>query len=180
MKDVQGHECVFEEVKILSHEEGDVLRKGMKVLIPCAECGETPADELAFIQGLNDEFQKVLANHDPRRALFHWSPVERRKSILRYGLRPGSKNTTSSMRYMNICFADSPSWAWALSAEVCGERGSEWDLWQTALDQLHDPVILPGPDRSSGIYEIRTQERVFKSDLWYVGSRSIPLKGRKS
>ncbi len=164
-----GSECGFAEVEI--GEDDGPLRAGMKVLIPC-ECGDTPLDSLEFQAGLIKEYQATLERVEPRRALFHWSPVERRKSILRRGLVPGSRCTTSSGRFKVVCFADSPSWAWALSAEICGEPGSEWDLWQCALDLLVEPTILPGEDRASGIYEVRTEHRVFKRDLWFVGTRT--------
>jgi len=71
-----------------------------------------------------------------------------------------------------ICFADSPSWAWALSGGMRWTPPGEWDFWQTWLDRLADLEVLPDDVRPSGIYEVRTANRVMKRDLWYVGSRA--------
>lgn len=167
---LDGSECGFSEVEILSDDEYSHLKAGMKVLVPCS-CGDTPLESMEFLQGLVNEYQDTLAKVEPRRALFHWSPRERRNGILRYGLVPGKKETSSTGRYNCVCFADSPSWAWALSGEMRWTPSGVWDLWQTSLDLLTEPVILPGAERSSGIYEVRTEHRVYKRDLWYVGSR---------
>lgn len=173
----QVHDCQFAEVEIEpgDFDEGDALKPGMKVLIPCSECGETPLDHMGLLEMYMNEALEVVKQIEPRRALYHWAPASRRKQIIRYGLRPFMKPVTSSKedgwKANVICFADSPSWAWALSGEMSWTEAGEWDLWQTALDLLTEPVILPGIDRSSGIYEVRTEHRVYKRDLWYVASR---------
>lgn len=166
-----SHECGHPEVVIEEADEGGALRAGMRVLAPCPVCGETPLDTLAFEQLRNQELQASLLAYEPYRWLYHWAPAARRKQILRYGLRPGMRPTTSSeMGAPCVCFADSPSWAWALTLDGRGHTGT-WDLWQTSLDRLVDPLVLSTPDRPSGLYEIRTEHRVYKRDLWYAGSR---------
>lgn len=170
-----GHECEFPEVLVEPGDfaDGDALQPGMKVLAPCS-CGETPLENLEFIQGRIDEMQAALLAYEPHRALYHWSPRSRRKQIIRHGLRPGMRLTTTSspMGGMAICFADSPSWAWALSGGMRWTPDGEWDLWQTWLDRLTEPVVLADENRPSGVYEIRTGHRVYKRDLWLVGSRT--------
>jgi hypothetical protein len=104
--------------------------------------------------------------------LFHWSPAVRRKQIIRHGLRPRQRPVTSShdFRQPVVCFAESPSWAWALSGDFHPEV-SLWDLWQTSLRSLTDPILMPSYD-SHRWHEVRTEHRVFKRDLWLVGQRT--------
>jgi hypothetical protein len=165
------HDCEFPEV-LIDSEDGP-LKPGMLVLAPC-ECGETPLDHVELLERDWTEATAALTECEPRRALFHWAPRARRGQILRLGLVPGRRPTTSSSRTSCICFADSPSWAWALSGEQRAAPAGEWDLWQTSLDLLQEPVVLPSTDRSSGIHEVRTVTRVPKRDLWWVGSRTKP------
>lgn len=166
------HDCQFPEVLIEEADEDEHLRVGMKVLTPCPECGETPLDHLEFIERHRQETQDALLAYEPYRWLYHWAPSTRRGQINRYGLRPGMRPTTSSeMGAPCVCFADSPSWAWSLTLDGRGHAG-EWDLWQTSLDRLTEPIVLATPDRPSGLYEVRTEYRVYKRDLWLVGSRT--------
>lgn len=169
------HECVFPEVLVEDGDEDGILRVGMKILIPC-ECGETPLDNQQFIDARIREMEDALLAVDPVRPLYHWSPRARRKQIIRYGLRPGMRCTTAtgSMGGACVCFADSPSWAWALSGGMPHAPAGEWDLWQTYQDRLVDPVVLASDERPSGLYEVRTGHRVYKRDLWHVGSRTKP------
>lgn len=167
------HECQFPDFEILEADEGDVLQKGAHVLGPC-ECGETPFDHLDFLERRNQELEKALVAVQPYRPMYHWSPRERQKQIIRYGLRPGMRNTTTIEDYRApyICFADSPSWAWALSGEQKRfPKGTEWDLWMTYLSDIQEPIVHATPDRPSGLYEVRTVHRLYKSKLWHVGSR---------
>lgn len=172
-----SHACHFPEVVIEEADSDSVLRAGMRVLAPC-ECGELPLDHVSILEAEMREALDALAATKPQHVLFHWSPSVRRGQITRYGLRPRMRPTTSSVdepawRAPCVCFADSPSWAWALSGGMPWTPRGEWDLWQTTLDRLTDPIILPSPDRASGIYEVRTEHRVFKRDLFYVASRTI-------
>lgn len=173
---VDQHECGHPEVLIEEVDESPdgVLRAGMRVLIPCPVCGETPLDSLATEQARNAELQAALLAHRPNMPLYHWSPRVRRKQIERYGLRPGMRatTTTGNLGAMCVCFADSPSWAWALSGGMDWTPVGEWDLWQTWLEALDDPVVLSTPDRPSGLYEVRTESRVYKRNLWWAGERT--------
>jgi hypothetical protein len=172
------HACVFDEVIIEDgdYEEGDPLQPGMKVLKPCT-CGETPMDHMELLYNHFDEAQRALKQVEPSRPLYHWSPTSRRKQIIRYGLRPYMRpNTTMGEDWGHkapvVCFADTPSWAWALSGAMRWTPTGEWDLWQTFLEDLIDPVILASDERPSGIYEVRTEFRVYKRFLWLVGTRT--------
>ena len=165
------HKCSFDEVLVGPGDSFGNLKPGVKVLVPC-ECGETPLDELEFTQFRNEEMNAALLAVEPQRPLYHWAPADRRGQIKRLGLVPGKRLTTSSEGVNPaVCFADSPSWAWALTLNGRGYDG-EWDLWQTWQHLITDPLVLASPDRPSGIYEVRTEHRLFKRDLWYVGSRS--------
>lgn len=170
------HECVFLEIEILEDDEN--LKAGMKVLAPCERCGDTPLDHIGILDMYLRDATDAIDKLEPRRMLYHWSPRSRRRQILRYGLRPFMRSTTSDPGGVDgykaavVCFADSPSWAWALSGQMKWTAAGEWDCWQTSMDLLTDPIILPGPDRASGIYEVRTEHRVFKRDLWWVGCRT--------
>lgn len=163
------HDCRFDEVEI--EEDDGPLKAGMKVLIPCGECGETPFDHLGVLEMEHHEASEAIKAIEPFRALYHWAPIDRRGQINRYGLRPSMRATTMSARAPVVCFADTPSWAWALSAAMRPDIPA-WDLWQTSLDRLESPTVLGSSDRSSGIHEVRTLGRVYKRNIWYVGTRS--------
>jgi len=170
---VREHDCRFEEV-LVENDDGP-LKKGMRVLIPCT-CGETPLDHVSLLEGYYNEAQRAITQMEPWRPLYHWSPASRRKQILRYGLRPNMRSTitlgeAAKYKAPYICFADTPGWAWGLSGDMHWAPSGVWDLWQTSLDRLTKPTILPADDRSSGIYEVREEARVYKKDIWYVGSR---------
>lgn len=169
------HDCEFPEVEIGENDDDGILKAGMRVLLPCPGCGETPLDHLGVLEMNWEEAQASIQAIEPRRALFHWAPTSRRPQIIRYGLRPFMRPTTSinedGYKANVICFADSPSWAWALSGSMSWAQSGSWDLWETYLDLLHEPKVLASPDRASGIYEVRTETRVYKRNLWYVASR---------
>ena len=170
---MSDHDCIFPDVIIEEADEDENLKAGMHVLIPCPTCGETPLDNLEFMQARQKELEEALIAVEPYRPMYHWAPATRRKQINRYGLRPGMRSTTSTEGYRApyCCFADSPSWAWALSGQVRWAPKGEWDLWMTYLNKIKDPVIHATPDRPSGLYEVRGLHRLYKRDLWYVGSR---------
>lgn len=77
--------------------------------------------------------------------------------------------TSTGWRAGYICFAESPSWAWALSGYFHPEIES-WDLWQTNVDRLREPELKPSYDDHHW-HEVRTEYRVYKRDLWFVGVR---------
>lgn len=103
--------------------------------------------------------------------LYHWSPRDRRKQIIRYGLRPKMISSSSiEWKPPYICLAETPSWAWALSGANRKEI-LEWDLWETSLKRLGKYKILKSYDHHR-FHEVRSFERIYKRDLWYVGSRT--------
>jgi len=172
---MSDHNCEFPQVLIGKEDEDEngLLVAGMQVLTPCPECGETPLDHLEFMDGRDAELTASLLAVEPDRGLYHWAPAARRGQINRYGLRPSMRGTTSvDWKAPYVCFADSPAWAWALSGGMPWTPKGEWDLWQTWQTKLVEPQVLPTPDRPSGIYEIRTESRVYKRNLWLVGSRT--------
>ena len=105
--------------------------------------------------------------------LFHWSPVDRRKSIRRYGLKPGSRSVSNLWRPPYVCLARSPSLAWVLRGG--NDEIPEWDLWTVWDTRLGQYSIIKDDDGS--IKEYRVYERIYKRDLWYVGMRSSTTSG---
>lgn len=173
------HVCEFAEVVVgtcsdLEHD--DPLQPGMRVLVPCS-CGESPQDYLEWQASHVEQMNEAVRQMEPFRFLFHWAPAARRGQIIRYGLRPTMRpttNVTEGYKAPYVCLADSPSWAWALSGDQRHAPSGDWDLWQTSLDRLTEPIVLAATDRPSAIHEVRTEHRIFKRDLWLVGSRTRP------
>lgn len=104
--------------------------------------------------------------------LYHWAPRERFKSICRKGLVPGSRSTLTvgEWRPPYICFADSPSLAWGLSGALV-DHVPLWDLWMvwSNVPAELEKILM---DEGGRVREYRVRERVYKRDVWYVGSRS--------
>lgn len=113
--------------------------------------------------------------------LFHWSPADRRKQIIRYGLRPGCRPTIGTIstvggsdesgdgRHM-LCLSSSPSAAWGLSGDMRWARDiAAWDLWQINLTDTDEVHILPswGPV----VTEVRVANRIPKSRIWWIARR---------
>ncbi len=105
--------------------------------------------------------------------LFHWSPTERAARIRHDGFLPGRWSVDRSWRPPFVCFADSPSLAWALSGAIHPEFPI-WDLWMvwsnvpSGMEEIRD--TYPDTGRSY-VKEYRVYERIWKRDIWYVGSR---------
>lgn len=179
------HQCFFSEVKILKGDD-DALKPGMRVLVPC-ECGELPLDAfgVAVMEAAEAETALALTLVNADMPLYHWAPTRRRKQIIRRGLLPKSRPTTHvnelgvGLRAPYVCFADTPSMAWALSGQQRSAPVGSWDLWQTWATRLTDPYALPSRSSDTrGIHEVRTIHRVFKRHLWLVGTRQKhPRKG---
>jgi hypothetical protein len=191
-----GHDHDWQEFVLDDTPKDDPLY-GLKVMAPCTLCGMTALDGLEDVveaaqdaQAREQEQREALANLvlKDERALFHWSPTRHRKSIIRHGLRPGRKPTTSTVSQDDtinadwtspvVCFADTPWWAWDLSGAMSWTESGEWDLWQTWSTHLVDPIVMPDypgeHQRPSGIYEVRTTTPVRKRHLWLVGTRTKP------
>lgn len=106
--------------------------------------------------------------------LYHWTPVSRRKQILKQGLRVGRKPVVHSQAFQYLCFSNSPSMAWALSA-VHYPTG-EWDLWMCWSDCV-DGSIAKREDLNPLTTEFRFYQDIPKSKIWLVGTREY--KGRR-
>ena len=98
-------------------------------------------------------------------ALYHWAPTERRKSIIRYGLRPNMLSADRLWRAPYICLADGPWTAWQLIGRH-RPHIEHWDLWWTSSDRIGEHY-----QRTDLPREWRVSERIYKRDLWLVGSR---------
>lgn len=112
--------------------------------------------------------------------LYHWSPVERRKSILHDGLCPwkkpmlqGNSEPEKGWRAPWVCFAASPSLAWALSATHSKQDGL-WDLWMCWSDVAEFWSQSCGKEKY--MREYRTTERIHKRKIWHVGTRYFDPK----
>ena len=173
--DAYGHHVHdFPQVIIGRDDAEGLLTEGMNVLIPC-ECGETPLDGMNLMDNELAEayagFNRLALHHET--TLYHWSPTAHRKQIIRRGLVPGRRATTHPLpgfRAPALCFGDTPSWAWALSGAQESAPSGSWDLWQAYLADLTDPYVLPRDD-GNGMHEWRTPARVYKRNLWLVGTR---------
>lgn len=82
---------------------------------------------------------------------------------------PGSRSVDGEWKPPYVCFSASPSLAWALSVRI-HRAIPEWDLWMIWSDVPTGYEVLYN-DGDGSPKEYRVYERVFKRDLWYVGSR---------
>ena len=101
--------------------------------------------------------------------LYHWSPRSRHGQIEKYGLRPGSRARYDKWNPPYICFCASPSAAWGC---LTNKEEGEWDLWMVWSGVPSGYEILPtyGADI---LPEYRVYERIYKRDIWYVGTRVL-------
>jgi hypothetical protein len=104
--------------------------------------------------------------------LYHWSPIERRPSILKLGLVPGKLSKDKIFRPNYICFSSSPSLAWGLSG-LRSEIFGEWDLWMTYSNIPTKYITRSVCNKPRCCLEYRIFERIPKSKIWYVGSREL-------
>jgi hypothetical protein len=165
--------CDFDQVTVGKGHASELLPAGTRVLKPCRVCGVPALEAMVASDHALVANEKAFARFlaDRLLTLYHWAPAARRNQIIRYGLRPGQRPTThTDWRASYICFADTASWAWALSGAMPYTSTGAWDLWQTRLDRLTDPYVVPA-DWSNGIHEVRTGHRLYKRDLWHVATR---------
>ncbi len=103
--------------------------------------------------------------------LYHWAPVERRASILKRGLLTRQAHTAHSPGWQApyLCFSDSPSYAWALSAGT-QKTIKEWDLWMVWSKTIPD-LYYRGDEVGRNPAEYRTKKPVSRTRLWHVGTR---------
>lgn len=115
--------------------------------------------------------------------LYHWSPVSRRKSILRHGLRPNHRSRDGSWKPPYLCWCRYPGTAWSLSA-VHTERAARWDLWCVWSDRV-GPWITRNCNEGRNARkfwwytEYRSFQRVPKSKLWHVGTRKFVPRAKR-
>jgi hypothetical protein len=109
--------------------------------------------------------------------LYHWSPKSRRKSIKKYGLCPGSISRCRKWKPPYVCFSNTPSLAWALSGAL-DNKEREWDLWMTWSD-IPSGYELLQKTKNQDTAEYRVYERIYKRDIWYVGTRENSAAIRK-
>jgi hypothetical protein len=110
--------------------------------------------------------------------LYHWSPVVNHDSILRRGLCIKHRSINGEWRPPYICFAPTPSLAWALSA-THNRHIKKWDLWCCWNDSVSGYEKLFQGDKNwpkTWPTEYRVYERIPKSRLWYVGTRNLKLR----
>jgi len=102
--------------------------------------------------------------------LFHWAPAERRKSILKRGLRIGRMSTDRVWKAPYVAFAHTPQLAWRLSAnrEVLKGEYPLWDLWGWWAKGGFE--MIPFDDGDPREYRIYHDISIKK--LWFIGSRT--------
>lgn len=177
-----AHQCTYPEILVGTDQaaaSSGTLEVGDRILRQCPECGATPLDELEWgAHTLETTEQAFMALAQSRGlSLYHWAPASKRRQIIRHGLLPHRRPTTHatpSWRAPYVCFGDTAAWAWALSGGQRSAPSGIWDLWETRITDLVEPKILPAPDVSNGIHEVRTEHRVFKRHLWLVAQREKP------
>lgn len=173
------HQCEYPEVKVgrdLADSSNGTLAEGTRILTSCRGCGASPLDEIEWATHALDTTERAFTQMALSRgmSLYHWSPTSKRKQIIRHGLLPFRRPTTHAAptwRAPYICFGDTAAWAWGLSGGQRSAPSGMWDLWETRLADLVEPKILPAPDVSNGVHEIRTEHRVMKRHLWLVAQR---------
>lgn len=101
-------------------------------------------------------------------ALYHWAPTARRGQINRYGLRPGSLSSDRLWKPPYVCLADGPLLAWNLIGPY-RPHIRDWDLWWTNGAAVFPYETIPCDNGDTREY--RVYHRVYKRDLWLVGSR---------
>lgn len=121
--------------------------------------------------------------------LYHWSPRDRRASILRLGLVPGRRNfhgpvfngpgvdengedivVPGEWRANYVCLGTTPVRAWKYSHGAWKSTGT-FDLWSATLEDSDEVHVNPfWGDR---IIEVRVHNRIPKSRLIWVGERTV-------
>lgn len=114
---------------------------------------------------------------------YHWSPVDRRKNIIKRGLRPtcptatilspplpgGARVIDPDATVYAVCLGTTPSHAWSLSGALYAKKGAQFDLWQVSLDEADE--VHPLPFYGNRLSEVRVANRIPKSRVWHVATR---------
>lgn len=101
---------------------------------------------------------------------YHWAPTARRNQIKRLGLVPGKWSTDRLWKPPYICLGEYPEVAWMLSGGTArGKTVAEWDLWQVWIEEQagYEELYFD----TGNIKEIRVYDRIYKRNLWFVGTR---------
>lgn len=107
--------------------------------------------------------------------LYHWSPVSRRKGILKHGLCPKKKSRDGSWRPPYICFSRYPNVAWSLSA-THDDAPKEWDLWVVWSDFVGKYKTMNNARRPRAQYymtEYRGFQRIPTRHVVFIASRTF-------
>lgn len=103
-------------------------------------------------------------------SLYHWAPSDRRTTILREGLVPGSKSTISSEEVSYVSLGPSPRRAWTYSGDLSWASELEnWDLWQVTLSDTDDCRVRT--DYGTTVIEVRAHNVIPPDRVWFVGQR---------
>lgn len=104
---------------------------------------------------------------------YHWSPRDRRASIVRSGFLPNKPSLQGEWRPPFICFSDEPHLAWILSGRIHPEI-TEWDLWMVFAGNAgeYETIFDTFPDTGRNYpKEYRVYHRIKKSDVIWIASR---------
>lgn len=102
---------------------------------------------------------------------YHWSPLERRNSINRLGLVPGRWSRDRVWKPPYVCLAPTVQGAWALTGGMRYDHEKDliWDLWEVWVGE--QAGYETNPYDSGQVKEIRVYDRIYKRNVWWVGSR---------
>lgn len=101
--------------------------------------------------------------------LYHWSPKDRRLSILQQGLQVMAKPQVHSVAFPWVCLGTTPSSAWGLTLAEDRMEVEVWDLWQVTLKDEDHVDILDG--WGPVIREVRVHNGLPQDRVWWVGER---------
>ncbi|MET0601848.1 MAG: hypothetical protein ABW167_07650 [Baekduia sp.] len=109
--------------------------------------------------------------------LFHWSPGDRRQSIIREGLKPYSPTTVSTREasgevvvWPYVCLSPAPATAWGLSGDMGWASAVDvWDLWQVRL--TGDDEVHVRSEWGNHLREIRVRNAIPPDRVWWCGRR---------
>lgn len=111
---------------------------------------------------------------------YHWSPTLVRKRIQKSGLMPNSLSRDGLWRPPYVCLSDDIQLAWNLSGRFHEKEEDlgPWDLWEVWLGDNKGYEITPIDGEPYRIKEVRVYERIYKRNVWLVGSRSKEILGK--
>lgn len=102
-------------------------------------------------------------------ALYHWAPRSVRHRIIHSGLLPNSISSCGEWKPPYVCLAEGPKLAWDLIGRH-RRNIKHWDLWWTTSADCAPYEVLYF-DTNGEPKEYRVYHRIYKRNLWLVGSR---------